>query len=220
MAEAGKDGHTWFFSYFELVRASQSYACPFLENTGEGTQTEMSQVAKCQKRTWEKGRSCLHWLIEVCLCPALPAGCLSEWEDNLVGIVGQDSWMYRLVTIYVTVPGKPGDLSNSHLSSPGAHFSKQYFLWVDKKKGEKKAAQFFWCVRHFIRLCASPGCTRLNSDDGQTTQWAGALRPKINFISQSWSLSLELLPKYKEKLRAAAGTHGHICWESRGFSTG
>lgn len=173
----------FFLLHFELVRASQSYACPLLENTGEGTQTEMSQVAKCQKRTWEKGRSCLHWLIQVCLCPALPVGSLSEWEDNQVGIAGQDSWMYRLVTIYVTVPGKPGDLSNSHLRSPGAHFSKQYFLWVDKNKGEKKTAQFFWCVRYFIRLCASLSSTRLNSDGGQATEqgWGFETQNKFYF---------------------------------------
>lgn len=60
-----------------------------------------------------------------------------------MGTVGQDNWMYRLVTIYVTVPGMPGDLSNSHLCSPIAHFNKQCFLWVYKKKGEKKVAQCF-----------------------------------------------------------------------------
>lgn len=50
MAEGGKDAQTCFFFffllYFELVRASQSYACSLLENTGEGTQTEMSQVSE------------------------------------------------------------------------------------------------------------------------------------------------------------------------------
>ena len=49
MAEGGKDAQTcflFFLLHFELVRASQSYACSLLENTGEGSQTEMSQVSE------------------------------------------------------------------------------------------------------------------------------------------------------------------------------